>query len=84
MTQQIVPGQEIAFRGDIGGFGVGSEFSWQFYTGYSHEFHIGDMTMAGVVGYRALAANYESGSGKNKTEFDLILHGPVAGLSFRW
>ena len=42
------------------------------------------MTFAGVIGYRALAANYVSGSGKKQKELDLILHGPVAGLSFRW
>jgi len=38
----------------------------------------------GLVGYRALAVDYTQDSGANKNNLDLILHGPVVGLSFRW
>ena len=38
----------------------------------------------GLVGYRALAVDYTQDSGTNKSNLDLILHGPVVGLSFRW
>jgi len=34
------------------------------------------------LGYRALGVDYESGSGANKFEFDAIMHGPIAGVSF--
>jgi hypothetical protein len=37
----------------------------------------------GVVGYRALAVDYTQ-DGPNKNNLDLILHGQVVGLSFRW
>jgi hypothetical protein len=38
----------------------------------------------GLVGYRALAVDYTQDSGASKNSVDLILHGPVVGLSFRW
>jgi hypothetical protein len=37
----------------------------------------------GLVGYRALAIDYTQ-DGPSKNNLDLILHGPVVGLSFRW
>ena len=40
-----------------GGFGVGSDFTWQLFGGYSFDFPFWQSTMHGVVGYRALAVN---------------------------
>ena len=77
-------GQELQLEADIGGFGVGSQFSWQLFAGYSHEFKVGDWNMAWLVAYRALSVDKLSGSGKNAREVNLVLHGPLAGLSFRW
>ena len=34
----VAPGHELFLRGDIGGFGVGSEFSWQAIGGYGFDF----------------------------------------------
>lgn len=81
LRQQVAAGDEFQFRGDIGGFGLGSKFSWQVFGGYSHEFKLGGLTLAGVVGYRALALDFSAGGGSNQRGINSILHGPVAGIS---
>ncbi len=67
--------------GDIGGFGVGSEFTWQ--TLGIIEFwpwqHVGFKG-----GYRALNYEFEDDEGATKFELDLLLHGPILGVSFQW
>ena len=78
-------GRELQFLGDIGGLGVGSDLTWQLFAGYSFDFSIWQSTLLhGLVGYRALAVDYTQDSGPNKNNVDLILHGLVVGLSFRW
>jgi len=85
VRHELAPGRELQFLGDIGGFGVGSDLTWQLFAGYSFDFSIWRSTLLhGLVGYRALAVDYTQDSGTNKNNLDLILHGPVVGLSFRW
>jgi opacity protein-like surface antigen len=81
LRQQVAAGDEFQFRGDVGGFGLGSKFSWQVYGGYSHEFKLAGLTFAGVVGYRALSVDFSEGGGLNQKGLNAILHGPVAGIS---
>lgn len=71
-------------RGDIGGFGIGSDFSWQAVAlaGYSFEMFERDATF--VVGYRALYQDFEEGSGSDRFVWDMTLHGPVLGLNVRF
>ena len=83
VRHQLSPGSELQFLGDVGGFGVGSDFTWQLFGGYSFDFAIWQTPLHGLVGYRALAVDYTQ-DGPNKNNLDLILHGPVVGLSFRW
>jgi hypothetical protein len=84
LRHQFAPGHELQFLGDIGGFGVGSDLTWQLFGGYSFDFTVWQTTLFGVVGYRALAVDYSQDDRGFKNNMDLILHGPVAGLSFRW
>jgi len=84
VRHELSPGNELQFLGDVGGFGVGSDFSWQLFAGYSFDFSFWQSTLHGLVGYRALAVDYSEGSGANANSINLVLHGPVAGLSFRW
>ena len=85
VRQEITPHDQISILGDIGGFGVGSQFSWQVFGGYTHSWDIGRQTqLALALGYRILSVNYEQGSGTNQQALDLTLHGPLAGLSVRW
>jgi hypothetical protein len=83
--QEITPHDEISILADIGGIGVGSQFSWQVFGGYTHSWDIGRQTqLALALGYRILSVDYEQGSGTNQQALDLTLHGPLAGLSVRW
>jgi len=63
--------------GDIGGFGVGSDLSWQVLGG------IGIQTARWCdveLGYRALGFNYDPG----RTKQDLTTHGPIIGWVIRF
>jgi hypothetical protein len=82
VRHEIAPGSELQFLGDIGGFGVGSDLTWQLFAGYGFDFW--QSNLHGVIGYRALAVDYTNDSSANRNNLDLILHGPVVGLSFRW
>lgn len=82
IRHQLAPGQQLLFRGDIGGFGVGSEFSWNVLAAYSFEICTEDgVTYSGLVGYRALDVDYEQGSGRDRYEYDMLQHGPLSGLT---
>ena len=66
-------------RGDIGGFGIGSEITWQIqaYLGYrfSELFQLS-------AGYRIIGIDYETGSGENRFKYDIDTSGPVLRLGF--
>jgi hypothetical protein len=68
-------------RGDIGGFGVGCDFTWNV----SALVHFQPWKNAGfVAGYRALDQDYESGAGASRFAYDMRLAGPIFGLKFVW
>jgi hypothetical protein len=68
-------------RGDIGGFGIGSDIAlqglalvdWQPFKYVSF-----------LAGYRAIYQDYEDGSGSDRFNYDATMHGPVLGVNFRW
>jgi len=64
-------------RGDIGGFGVGSDFSWNALGAFGYRF-AKDIT--GYLGYRALYVDYKAGS--SNIRYEATAHGPIIGLSF--
>lgn len=67
VRHNLGPGQDMVLRGDIGGFGAGSQFSWNVLAAYSFEICSEDgVTYAGVLGYRLLDVDYEKGSGRSK------------------
>jgi hypothetical protein len=82
VRHELGRGSELQFLGDIGGFGVGSDLTWQLFAGYGFDFW--QSSLHGVIGYRALAVDYTNDSNANRNNLDLVLHGPVVGLSFRW
>ena len=69
------------FRGEIGGFGIGSNFAWQIqaYAGYrfSKLFE-----MSG--GYRIISLDYENGSGQDRFVYDVDTSGPVIRFGFHF
>lgn len=86
VVQGLSEGKEIRLLGDIGGFGVGSDLTWQIFGGYSAHTPIGsgNTQLITTLGYRAIGFDYSVGSGANQRTFDMVLHGPIAGLSLRW
>ncbi len=69
----------FGFRGDIGGFGVGSELTWQAYADVG--FRASDLISV-MIGYHALDVDYEGGSGMAAVELDLMISGPQLGVVF--
>jgi len=85
LRHQFAPGQEVMVRGDIGGFDVGSRFSWQAIGAYSFQFaKTGDTTWSGMIGYKAQYADYSQGSGITYYRYDIIEHGPIVGVSLKF
>lgn len=68
-------------RGEIGGFGIGSDFAWQMqaYAGYrfSKLFQI-------TGGYRIISLDYETGSGANRFMYNVDTSGPVLRFGFNF
>lgn len=62
---------------DIGGFGVGSKFSWEVFAGLDYAFteHIST-----VAGFRYLSFDYEEGG----ADLKLDTYGPVLGATLRF
>ncbi len=68
-------------RGDIGGFGAGSDFTW---SGIGLIDWRPWKNVGFLLGYRALYQDYETGSGSEKFVFDATIHGPLLGLNVNW
>ena len=72
-------GHDVFFRaaGDIGGFGVSSQFTWQAMAGFGYSFHeYGSL----LLGYRGLGTDYSNGG----FTYDVIAHGPVIGYEWKF
>jgi hypothetical protein len=69
------------FRGDLGGFGAGSDFTWQLqgYAGYrfSRLFQL-------TPGYRILSIDYDKGTDKERFIYNMDTFGPVLKLGFNF
>jgi opacity protein-like surface antigen len=63
----------------IGGFGVGSDLLWSLNASFSYSFsdrwHL-------MLGYRYIDFDYEDGAGRDRFRFDVVEHGPAAGMRF--
>lgn len=70
---------DLSLRGDIGGFGIGSDFTWQMTALLGYRFPLFGADATAAIGYRILDQNYDDGF-----EWDMTLHGPVLGLGIRF
>lgn len=85
LRHQFAPGLNFTASGDVGGFGVGSKFSWQALATLDYEFcRSKNVTWSGMVGYKALFADYSQGSGFTHYEYDMTMYGPVFGVTARF
>jgi hypothetical protein len=79
---QFSPDWSFGTASDIGGFGWGSDFAWHATGVFGYRFGLfGENNARVLFGYKALSQDYDKGSGANKFEWDITLHGPVTALS---
>lgn len=85
LRQQLAPHWNLVATGDVGGFDLGSKFSWQAYAAVTYEFaKAKNVTWSGMAGYKALYANYSQGTGLSQYEYDMTLYGPVFAITARF
>jgi len=85
LRHQFAPAWNLVVSGDVGGFDVGSKFTWQVLGALDYEFcRSKSVTWSGMIGYKALSADYSQGSGLNHYEYDLTMHGPIFGVTARF
>lgn len=68
----------LALRGDVGGFGIGSDLAWQGIA--TVRFDLSE-NIAAVAAYRYIDTNYDSGSGSSYFRYDVVTAGPALGLT---
>jgi hypothetical protein len=66
---------------DIGGFGVGSDLTWQAFP--SVGFDVAKWASV-ELGWRLLDTDYETGEGTGRFVYDLLLQGPAGGVVFKF
>ena len=69
----------VGFNGDIGGFDVGSDLTWQAFPYVGWQFA---KSASLQLGYRFLYTDYESGSGTSRFKYDMLTQGPQLGVTF--
>jgi hypothetical protein len=71
---------EFSFRGDIGGFGAGSDLAWSLVSGckYDVPWHPFGARTWFAAGYKVLAFDYDTGN----AQLDFQYRGPTVGLGF--
>jgi hypothetical protein len=84
LRHQFTPSQHLMVRGDVGGFGLASQFAWQAAAVYSYAWQFSGYGLGGLIGYRALGVSYVSGTGINTNGVDAVLHGPLVGFNIRF
>jgi len=85
LRHQFAPAWNLVVSGDVGGFDVGSKFSWQVLAALDYEIcRSKSVVWSGMIGYRALSVDYSQGSGNTLYEFDMTMHGPIFGITARF
>ena len=78
---EVPMGKKWAFvgRGDIGGFGLGSDLAWQATAHFDWQIspHVG---MA--FGYELLDMDYDDGEGPDEFRYDMTMQGPFVAVTF--
>lgn len=69
----------LVLRGDVGGFGVGSDFAWQGITTVRWQV---TESFGVAAAYRYMDMDYEDGKGSNYFNYDMAISGPAMGVVF--
>lgn len=67
------------FRGDFGGFGIGSDFTWQAQANIGYEF---SKLFQTSIGYRYIAIDYDNGDGSDQFIYNVDTFGAVIRFGF--
>jgi len=70
--------------GDVGGFGVGSDFTWSATGVFGYDFHLFTLPATVYAGYRGVGWDYSDGSGSDEFTWDIVQHGPIIGFSLKF
>jgi hypothetical protein len=70
---------DIMLRGDVGGFGVGSQFTWQVRPTVSYR--LSKLVSVGAA-YWIFGVDYDQGTGLDYFKWDVTTFGPEIGISF--
>lgn len=85
LRHRFSPQVDMVVRGDVGGFDVGSKFSWQAMGYVNWEFARTERAVwSAMLGYRALYVDYAKGEGRSLYEYDMLTHGPIMGVTARF
>lgn len=81
LTADIKDKWLFQLRGDVGGFGIGSDFTWQAQAYFGYRFsHLFQLT----AGYRILSIDYEKSTDSEPFVFDIDEFGPVIRFGFNF
>jgi hypothetical protein len=70
---------DLMLRTDVGGFGMGSDFTWTVSGLLGYHFN---PAIAAWFGYKAQGVDYDEGTGDKQFMYDVIMHGPILGIGF--
>ncbi len=71
----------LVLAGDVGGISTSDQYSAEAFGVVGYQFGLfGQDNARLLAGYRALKQKFEDGSGRNRFDWDLTIHGPVLGL----
>ncbi len=71
----------LTLAGDVGGISTSDQYSAEAFGVVGYQFGLlGEDNARLLAGYRALKQKFEDGSGRNKFDWDMTIHGPVFGL----
>lgn len=69
------------FRGEIGGFGIGSDLAWQMQAVAGYQF---SELFSITGGYRIISLDYETGSGQDYFHYNIDTSGPTVRFGFQF
>jgi len=75
---------QLLVGGDIGGFGVGSHFTYSILGLLGYRFQMFGRAAIAHAGYRTLSQNYATRTDGDLFRWDMIMHGPILGLTIRF
>ena len=72
---------QLGVMGDVGGFGISSDFAWHVFPFVGYRF---SRLFELRAGYRAIGMKYEKGEGEDYFLYDMTTFGPQLGFMFRF